>query len=97
LARYDSKQVGGQNMARFRMPEFDALYARLKVLPDGPERDALFDRLQRIAIAYMPYKIRLSRVSTDMVQPWLIGYRRPLFWQEWWHMVDIDNSKRAPH
>ena len=94
LARYDSKQVGGQNMARFNMPAFDQLYQRLQVLPDGPERDALFDRAQKIAIAYMPYKVRLNRVSTDMAQPWLIGYRRPLFWQEWWHMVDIDNSKR---
>jgi hypothetical protein len=45
----------------------------------------------------MPYKVRLNRVSTDMAQPWLVGYRRPLFWQEWWHMVDIDNSKRPTH
>jgi peptide/nickel transport system substrate-binding protein len=51
LARYDSHQVGGQNMARFRMPEFDELYRRLQVLPDGPERDALFERAQKIIIA----------------------------------------------
>src|SRR3954462_6648001 len=38
LARYDSNQVGGQNMARFKMPEFDQLYQRLQILPDGPER-----------------------------------------------------------
>ena len=97
LARYDSNQIGGQNMARFKMPEFDTLYKRLQMLPDGPERDALFERAQKIAIAYMPYKVRLNRVSTDMAQPWLVGYRRPLFWQEWWHMVDIDNSKRPAH
>jgi len=42
----------------------------------------------------MLYKVRLNRVSTDLAQPWLIGYRRPLFWQEWWRTVDIDNSKR---
>ncbi|MFO1223191.1 MAG: hypothetical protein U1E90_08880 [Burkholderiaceae bacterium] len=94
LQRYDSRQVGGQNMARFAMPEMDALYQRIQALPDGPERDALFARAQKIAIAYMPYKVRLNRVSTDMVQPWLVGYRRPLFWQEWWHMIDIDNSQR---
>ncbi|MFI4929884.1 MAG: ABC transporter substrate-binding protein [Burkholderiales bacterium] len=97
LQRYDSKQIGGQNMARFHMPEFDALYQRIQVLPDGPERDALFEQAQKLAIAYMPYKVRLNRVSTDMAQPWLVGYRRALFWQEWWHMVDIDNSKRPAH
>jgi ABC-type transport system substrate-binding protein len=94
LQRYDSKQIGGQNMARFKMPEIDALYQRIQAIPDGPERDALFEQAQKIVIAYMPYKVRLNRVSTDMAQPWLIGYRRALFWQEWWHMVDIDNSKR---
>ncbi|HEY2977429.1 MAG TPA: ABC transporter substrate-binding protein, partial [Burkholderiaceae bacterium] len=73
LQRYDSKQIGGQNMARFKMPEVDALYKRIQALPDGPERDALFEQTQKIVIAYMPYKIRLNRVSTDMAQPWLIG------------------------
>jgi len=97
LQRYDSTQIGGQNMARFRMPELDELYRRIQMLPDGTERDALFKQAQKIAIAYMPYKVRLNRVSTDMLQPWVIGYRRPLFWQEWWHMVDVDNSKRPAH
>jgi ABC-type transport system substrate-binding protein len=84
-------------MSRFKMPQFDELYKRIQAMPDGPEREALFQQAQKLAIAYMPYKIRLNRVSTDMAQPWLIGYRRPLFWQEWWHMVDIDNSKRPAH
>ena len=97
LQLYDSRQIGGQNMARFKMPELDELYQRIQMLPDGPQRDALFERAEKIAIAYMPYKVRLNRVSTDMMHPWLVGYRRPLFWQEWWHMVDIDNSKRPAH
>jgi hypothetical protein len=33
-------------------------------------------------------------MEADMLHAWVIGYRRPLFWQEWWHMVDIDGSKR---
>jgi hypothetical protein len=28
-----------------------------------------------------------------MVQPWVIGYRRPVFWNEWWQHVDIDLAK----
>jgi peptide/nickel transport system substrate-binding protein len=30
-----------------------------------------------------------------MLHPWVIGYRRPLFWLEWWHMVDVDTAVRA--
>ena len=81
-------------MARFELPAFDALYERIQVLPDGPERDALFEAAKKLVVAYMPYKIRLNRVSTDMTQPWVLGYRRPVFWQEWWHYVDIDNARR---
>lgn len=94
LARYDSRQIGGQNMARFKLPAFDALYDRLQGLPDGPERRALFEEAQQLAVAYMPYKFKLNRLTTDMVYPQLIGYRRPVFWQEWWHYVDIDNALR---
>jgi hypothetical protein len=24
----------------------------------------------------------------------VVGYRRPLFWNEWWHMVDADPGLR---
>ncbi|HEX6707617.1 MAG TPA: ABC transporter substrate-binding protein [Albitalea sp.] len=94
LSRYNSKQIGGQNMARFKLPAFDAIFDRLQVLPDGPQRLALFEEAKKLTIAYMPYKIRLNRISTDMLQPWVVGYRRPVFWQEWWHYVDIDDSRR---
>ena len=96
LARYDSREVGGQNMARFKMPEFDKLYDRLQAVPDGPERSAMFEQAQKIALAYMPYKFKLNRLSTDMSYPQLIGYRHPVFWQEFWHYVDIDDSLRPP-
>ncbi|MEO8059309.1 MAG: ABC transporter substrate-binding protein, partial [Burkholderiales bacterium] len=96
LARYDSREFGGQNMARFKMPEFDKLYDRLQAIADGPERTALFEQAQKIALAFMPYKFKLYRLSTDMSYPQLIGYRHPVFWPEFWHYVDIDDSLRPP-
>jgi ABC-type transport system substrate-binding protein len=90
LARYHSKQIGGQNMARFALPAFDAIYERMEVLPDGPERERLFFEAKRLAVAYAPYKTLIHRIVTDLTRPQLVGYRRTLFWQDWWHMVDID-------
>lgn len=89
-ARFDSRQIGGQNLARVRLPALDALYDRLEVLPDGPERTAAFREAERLAVAYMPYKFTLNRVSLDMTQACVIGYRHTVFWQEFWHCVDID-------
>jgi ABC-type transport system substrate-binding protein len=94
LARYDSTQWGGQNMARFKNEQFDAIYRKMALLPDGAERDALFRQAKLIAAAYMPYKFNVHRISTDMWHPWVIGFRRPLFWNDWYHMVDIDLSKK---
>ncbi len=86
--------AGSANLARFRDARFDAIYDRLQVLPDGAERDALFLEAKRISVAYAPYKNHAHRIYTDMMQPWFVGYRRPLFWNRWWHMVDIDERRR---
>jgi ABC-type transport system substrate-binding protein len=96
LARLYGPQAGNQNLARFRNAELDAIYERMRAMPDGAERLALFDRVKRIAVAWAPYKYHAHRVFSDLAQPWLIGYRRPLFWQNWWEFVDIDPA-RQPH
>jgi ABC-type transport system substrate-binding protein len=94
LARLYGPQAGSQNLARFKNAEFDRIYQRMQIIPDGPEREELFRQAKLIATAYMPYKTTVHRFTNDIVHPWLAGYRRPLFWQEWWHMVDIDDSRR---
>ncbi|HSN33965.1 MAG TPA: bicyclomycin resistance protein, partial [Ideonella sp.] len=78
-----------------RRPELDALYRRLSELPDGPERDAAFDEATRLAIAWMPYKLRFHTLVTDLTQREVQGYRRPLFWQDWWQYVDVDTRPGA--
>jgi ABC-type transport system substrate-binding protein len=85
---------GGQNFARFSNPRFDEIYARLRELPDGPEREQLFREAKRILAVYAPYKVQVHRILTDFAWPWLTGYRRPLFTQTWWQYVDIDVALR---
>jgi ABC-type transport system substrate-binding protein len=94
LAQLHGPQAGGQNLAHFRLEEMDRLYERLGSMADGPQREALFDRAKRLAVAYMPYRHHVHTYVNDLVQPWLIGYRRPLFWLNWWEQVDIDPALR---
>ncbi len=94
FSRFDSAQIGGQNFSRLRLPAMDALYRRLQVLPDGPERKAAFREVEKLALAYMPYKNTVNRLALDMSYPQLIGYRRPVFWLDWWQYVDIDDTLR---
>jgi ABC-type transport system substrate-binding protein len=86
---------GGQNLARFSNKEFDRLYERMQVIPDGAERERLFFEGKRVLAAYAPYRTGVHRIYTDLAWPWLIGYRRPPYWLAWWAYVDIDAEQQA--
>jgi len=94
MQRLYGPATGGQNLSRFNDRHFNENYERMKGMPDGPERAALLREAQRISLAYLPYKAHVHRIYTDLAYPWLIGYRRALFWQDWWQYVDIDDSKK---
>ena len=95
LARVYGPQAGSQNFARFKLDAVDAIYQRMNELPDGPERLGLFKEINKFVIAYAPYKYHTHRIYVDLTQPWLIGYRRPLFWLEQWAYMDVDMALRA--
>ena len=84
---------GEGNLSRFQNAEFDKLFQQQKLMPDGPERLAAMQRLVKIMVAYMPVKFAAHRVRTDMMQPWLLGYRKHPMSRGFWKYVDIDTSK----
>jgi ABC-type transport system substrate-binding protein len=94
LAYGPSKGEG--NLARFENAEFDRLYQKQQLMADSPERLAIMQQLVKIMVAYMPYKFSTHRIRTDMIQPWLLGYRRHPTSRGFWRYVDIDTSK-LPH
>jgi ABC-type transport system substrate-binding protein len=89
-----SRNIGGSNVARFNLPEYDRLYDRQRQMPDGPERFAVMRDMKRIFNAYMPYKIHGHRYVNDVSHPWLIGYRRHPFLRDFFKYVDIDPEAR---
>ena len=94
LQRLHGPQTGQANLARFRLPAFDALYDKAMNMPDGPERNALLQQAARLAVAYAPYKVYLFQYGDMLAQPWISGYRRPLFWNSLWHLLDVDMAIR---
>jgi len=85
---------GAANHARFNLPAFNELYIRQNKLPDGPERLALMRDATRLLVAYAPYKMSSWRIATDLMHPWVIGYRRNPFQREFYKFVDIDHARR---
>ena len=90
-----SESIGQSNLARFKLPAFDAIYRRMLDLPDGPERLALFRQATDLVVAYMPYRIHCHRIYNDFARPWITGYRQPFFRNASWHYIEVDGAMRA--
>jgi ABC-type transport system substrate-binding protein len=90
-------QAGEQNLAFFSNAKFDDLFARQGVMGDGPDRNALIRDAVKILIAYMPYKVRVHRIGTDLWQPWVAGYKRHPFTNSFWRYIDVDAAKSPAH
>ncbi len=88
---------GQANHARFDLPAFNALYEKQRALPDGDERRAVMFDAARLMVAYMPYKVHVHRIFTDLAQPWVVGYHRNIFVREFWKYVDIDTQELRRH
>jgi ABC-type transport system substrate-binding protein len=84
---------GERNYARFDLPRYNEVLAKVSSLPNGDERYTLMREAEKIAVAYMPTRFCAHRIGTDLMQPWLIGYKRHLFERDFWRYVDIDVSK----
>ena len=87
--------IGQSNLARFKLPAFDAIYRRMLDLPDGPERLSLFRKASELVVAYMPYRIHVHRIYNDFSRPWITGYRQPFFRNQSWHYIEVDGAMRA--
>jgi ABC-type transport system substrate-binding protein len=77
------------NDARFKLPAFDSLYERQRVLPDGPERLALMQRANRLLLAYVPYIAHYHPVTVELFRPSVQGPWRHPFNSDWYRWASI--------
>ena len=94
LQLFLTKSIGGANYTLFSHPEFDALYEKAKVMPDSPERTALYQRMVRILWVYNPWRVNSVLTNHILIQPWVIGYKKHPFAHAPWRYLDVDPSRR---
>ncbi|MES2320443.1 MAG: ABC transporter substrate-binding protein [Pseudomonadota bacterium] len=77
-------------------PEADKLYAATRMLPDGPERDALYHKMARRIEVIGASRMAYARYRNMLAQPVVLGYaKHPILHQEWAY-IDIDRSLARP-
>jgi ABC-type transport system substrate-binding protein len=86
---------GQSNHSRFDLPAFNALYEQQRVLPDGPERDAVIARALRLSVAYMPLKATGWVVQSWLTHPRAVGYVAHPFMRDYWRHMTTDDALGA--
>ncbi len=85
---------GQANHARFDLPLFNQLHERQRLMADSPERADIIEQQKKLSVAYMPYKVHVHRIFTDLAHPWVKGYQRNVFVRDFWRYVDVDMDEK---
>jgi oligopeptide transport system substrate-binding protein len=88
-----SKNIGESNNGCYKSAAFDKLYEQSALLPNGPERDAVYLEMQKQFEADTPWSMGVTRYRNQMIRPWVIGYKKhPILLAEWMYF-DINTGK----
>ena len=87
--------AGTSNEAHFKLEAYDRLYARSAAMPDGPERNAVYRELNRLLLAWAPWRLGVHRIFNHLQYPWVKGYKKhPILYTNFKYL-DLDVAARA--
>ena len=78
------------NDSRFRLPEYDRLYEKSLTLPDGEERNRIYREMNRLLLAYAPWRLGVHRIYSHLVYPWVKGFKKHPILHTNFKYLDID-------
>ncbi len=85
--------TGQSNEARFRLPEYDRLYRLSQAVPDGPERNAIYREMNRLMLAFAPWRLGVHRIFNHLQYPWVKGYKKhPILYTNFKYL-DLDRRR----
>lgn len=88
-----SKSIeSGGNLVAFSRPAFDRAFEESRLLPNGPEREAKFEQMNRIVAAYQPVILGVTRMYNELTQPYVVGFKRHPIYSigGFWRYVDVN-------
>jgi oligopeptide transport system substrate-binding protein len=68
--------TGQSNESEFKLPEYDRLYEKSQAVPDSPERNRLYHEMDRLLLAYAPWRLGVHRIFNHLQWPWVKGYKK---------------------
>jgi oligopeptide transport system substrate-binding protein len=98
MALFYGPNAGAEgNLARFRNAEFDALYVHSRQVPEGVERDKLYEKMTTLLAVYSPWCVEAYSMSNTVVAPRIRGYKKNAHYAfPRLQYLDIENGAGKP-
>jgi ABC-type transport system substrate-binding protein len=93
LLQLYSKQPQRVNVTQFKFAEYDRAAEQFLRSATDAEQIAAARKMSELARTYMPELPAIFRLENNFVQPWLLGFRPPVF-ATYWKYLDIDLARR---
>jgi ABC-type transport system substrate-binding protein len=85
----------GENTSNYANAEYDSLYARLKDIDDGPDKQALIDRMTAIAQQDAPWSFGYFPYSSGAFQSWVHNAKPAVLVRDMARYYRIDAQARV--
>lgn len=83
--------TGDANAAAFDQPDYNRMYEESLLLPNGPERQVLYDKMNEIVVGYQPWIFNDIRVGSTIIHPNVKGLVVHPVLNTSWRYVDLEN------
>jgi ABC-type transport system substrate-binding protein len=88
-----SKNIGQNNNACAKIPEYDKLYEQSIRMPDSPERNRIYHEMAKLIEAYAPWRLNISRYRNMLMQPRVLGFKKHPILHSEWKYIDVEGTK----
>ncbi len=85
----------GDNTANYANPEYDRLFAQMKTLDDGPEKQDLIDRMVKILQDDAPWSFGYFPYSSAAVQHWVYNSKPAILVRDQGRYLRLDPAERV--
>jgi ABC-type transport system substrate-binding protein len=90
---YSKNAAPGPNHSSFVNQAYDAAYEASRLMPNGPERLALFRTMNRIILDEMPLVVGFDSLRVGITQKWLRNFKRNVLAPEYMYL-DVDMAAK---
>jgi ABC-type transport system substrate-binding protein len=87
---YYGPNAGQGNLGCYQSEAYDALYRKARLLPHGPERQAIYTQMFRQLEADTVEVTQVSRIRNWLAHSWVKGYKQHPFQYNNWVYLDIE-------